>query len=205
MLNKNAYNKIAAQWAESRDRSFVSELVVDFADRVRPNGAILDIGCGTGHPLASWLAEKGYRVKGIDASEKMIEIALSRNIKNAEFQVVDFFEYATSQKFDGILAWDSFFHFPLEKQETIYPKIAEWLHPGGYLLFTHGYEEGEIAGEMMGENFYYSCLSKEKVMRILKELHFEVKFIYEDYKERDTDRGLVILAQKIMPKTQNAR
>ena len=68
LINKDSYNKIASDWAESRDKSFVSKLVTEFAGKVKPNGKILDIGCGTGYPLASYLAEKGYNVTGIDPS-----------------------------------------------------------------------------------------------------------------------------------------
>lgn len=197
LINKDSYNKIAKHWAESRDNSFVSKLVTEFASKVKPNGKILDIGCGTGYPLASYLAEKGYNVTGIDTSEKMIELALSRGIKNAKFLISDFFDFRTDDKFDGILAWDSFFHFPKDKQDVIYARVAELLNPGVYLLFTHGNEEGEITDEMMGEQFYYSYLSKERVLQLLKESGFEVQFVYEDFKERDADRALVILAKKI--------
>ena len=125
-----------------------------------------------------------------------MELALSRSIKNARFLTVDFFDFRTAEKFDGILAWDSFFHFPKDKQNVIYARVAELLNPGGYLLFTHGNQEGEITDEMMGQQFYYSCLSKEKVLQLLKESGFEVQFAYEEFKERDADRALVILAKK---------
>jgi len=196
-INKDSYNKIARQWAESRDTSFVSRLVKEFAGKVKPNGKILDIGCGNGYPLASYLAENDFTVTGIDISEKMLEIALSRNIKNAKFLISDFFDFRIADKFDGILAWDSFFHFPKDKQGTIYPRVAELLNPGGYLLFTHGNEEGEINDEMMGEQFYYSYLSKERVLQLLKESGFEIQSVYEDFKERDASKALIILAKKV--------
>jgi len=55
--------------------------------------------------------------------------------------------------------------------------VVELLNPGGYLVFTHGNEEGEITEEMMGEQFYYSSLSKERVLQLLKESDFEVQFV----------------------------
>jgi 2-polyprenyl-3-methyl-5-hydroxy-6-metoxy-1,4-benzoquinol methylase len=196
-INKASYNKISRQWAESRYTSFVSRLVIEFADRVKPNGTILDVGCGTGHPLGSYLSERGFKITGIDASESMINLARSSGIKNAYFQVSDFFDFDTTDTFDGILAWDSFFHFPKDKQSAIYPRIAELLKPGGVLLFTHGNEAGEINGEMMGEPFYYSSLSKETLLGLLKENRIEVQAVYEDFKERDSDRALVIAGKKM--------
>ena len=68
--NKQAYNKIADQWAESRDGSFLSKLVVEFASKVKPKGKILDIGCGTGFPIDTYLSNREFAVTGIDFSEK---------------------------------------------------------------------------------------------------------------------------------------
>ena len=80
--------------------------------------------------------------------------------------------------------------------------MAELLNPGGYIIFTHSNKEREITAEMMGEQFYYSSLSKEKVLQLLKENGFEVQFVYEDFKERDSDKALVILAKKVFHHNQ---
>ena len=56
---------------------------MDFSDKIIPEGDILDIGCGTGYPLTHYLIEKKFKVTGIDASEKMIEIAQSYELPDA--------------------------------------------------------------------------------------------------------------------------
>jgi len=111
-VNKESYNKIANTWADYRNESFVSQLIIDFAEKLNPQAKVLDVGCGTGVPVARFLAEKEFLVTGIDAAEKMIEIALSHQIPNAQLMVSDFFDFQPQETFDGILAWDSFFHFP---------------------------------------------------------------------------------------------
>jgi 2-polyprenyl-3-methyl-5-hydroxy-6-metoxy-1,4-benzoquinol methylase len=194
--NKNSYNKIAQKWAISRHSSFVSKLVADFADKLNPNANLLDIGCGTGRPLTKYLCERKFNVTGIDVSEKMVEIAKSEKIPNAEFVTCDFFDFHSTEKFDGILAWDSFFHFPKERQEEIYIKVGSILNSNGYLLFTHGDVDDEHFDKMMGESFYYSCLPKEKVSQILIDNGFEIEYVYKDYLENDTHRGLVVLAKR---------
>ena len=89
---------------------------MDFSKKLKPGAKVLDIGCGTGKPVALFLAEKGHHVTGIDLSEKMIELAQNNDILNAKFHYSDFFDFETSETFDGILAWDSFFHFPLHSR-----------------------------------------------------------------------------------------
>ena len=196
-MNRESYNTIASQWAEFRDKSFVSQLIMDFSEKLKPGAKVLDIGCGTGKPVALFLAEKGHHVTGIDLSEKMIEIANNNMIRNADFQCTDFFDFETSKTFDGILAWDSFFHFPKSKQEMIYPKVAKLLNPGGYLLFTHGDIEDEHTSPMMGQEFYYSAIPKEKIADLLSENGLEIEFMIKDFIEKETDRGLVVLAKKM--------
>lgn len=53
---------------------------------------VLDIGCGTGQ-VAEFLIEKGYNYTGIDFSEVAINIAKSKNLKNANFIQADINEY----------------------------------------------------------------------------------------------------------------
>jgi len=50
----------------------------------------------------------------------------------------------------------------------------------------------------------FAALSKERerVIRLLKETGFEVQFVYEDFKERDSDKALVILAKKVFHHNQ---
>jgi predicted TPR repeat methyltransferase len=197
-INKKSYNKIANEWAANRHQSFVSQLVIDFAGKVKPKGKILDIGCGTGFPLAHYLSEKVFFITGIDAAEKMIDIAHSLSIPNTQFSVCDFLKFTTTETFDGILAWDSLWHFPKDKQADIYVKLGKMLNIGGYLLFTHGDADGEHTSPMMGASFYYSALPKEIVCQILEENGFEIIYVHKDFVERDTDRGLVVLARKII-------
>ncbi len=195
-LNKDAYNKIARQWAESRDNSFLSQLVIDFAGCVKYKGKILDIGCGTGYPIARYLSDKGFEITGIDITENLLAKAKALNLPNASFYLIDFFEFIPETKFDGVIAFDSFFHFPKEKQAEIYSRVGSWMVPEAYLLFTHGATEGETMGEMFGEEFYYSCLNTPDVHRLLENSGLEVVQSIENYTEKDMDRDLVILARK---------
>jgi cyclopropane fatty-acyl-phospholipid synthase-like methyltransferase len=196
-LNRESYNKIADEWAESREKhSFVSNLVIEFASKVKPGGKILDIGCGTGFPIAKYLSEQGFIVTGIDISEKLLQKAIDRNLPNTKLYLCDFFDFEPRDKYDGIIAFDSFFHFPKEKQKQIYGRVSDWMNNNAYLLFTHVSKDGEFKGEMFDEMFYYSSLNKDEVCLLLSNTGFEVVWSKEMYTEKDMDRDLVILAIK---------
>jgi ubiquinone/menaquinone biosynthesis C-methylase UbiE len=46
------------------------------AEHFQPNSTVLDIGCGTGRDC-NWLAENNYRPSGVDASEAMLDNAIT--------------------------------------------------------------------------------------------------------------------------------
>ena len=195
--NRIAYNKIADQWADSRDSSFVSKLVIDFAAKIKPGGKVLDIGCGTGYPITTFLSEYGFAITGIDIAENLLQKAIKRNIPNTNLHLCDFFDFEPTERFDGIIAFDSFFHFPKDKQAEIYGRVSKWMNIGGYLLFTHGTKEGEISGEMFNEIFYYGSLDTQVVHKLILASGLEIVSSLEFYTERDMDRDLVILARKL--------
>lgn len=197
MNNKTTYNRIAKQWTDFRKDSFVSQLVEDFADKVIPNGHILDIGCGSGLPLTKYLSERGFRVTGIDVSEEMIAIAKSSSIERADFIICDFLDFITKDKFDAILAWDSLWHFPKTKQNSLYPKIGSMLRANSYFLFTHGNVDGEHEDTMMGETFYYSAISEQGIYEQLTKNGFEIDYALNDFTENNTHRAFVVLAKKL--------
>jgi 2-polyprenyl-3-methyl-5-hydroxy-6-metoxy-1,4-benzoquinol methylase len=196
-INKTSYNKITEKWADSKSKSSPGKFITDVSSKIKPNGKILDIGCGTGYPIAKYFSDNGFSVIGIDISENMIKKAVAQKIKNATFYLCDFFEYNPTEKYDGIIGYDSFFHFPKEKQREIYLKISNWINIGGYLLFTHGNKDGEIEGNMFGERFYYSALDTKEVHRLLLEYGFEIEMSIEKYKEENLDIDLIVMAKKV--------
>jgi len=200
MMDRNAesYNKITTQWSENRNKSPLNKCVVDFAEKIKPNGKVLDIGCGTGYPIAKYLSEKGFSVTGIDISENMIGEALRLEFPNTEFILCDFFDYQPMEKFDGVIAFDSFFHFPKQKQAEIYPRVSKWMNNGAYFLFTHGKSENELIDSIYGEVFYYSSLNIDDVHKLLSESGFAIEISIEDFWEVTSgERDLLVLAKKV--------
>ena len=101
-----------------------------------PEGArILDVCCGTGY-LAGLLAERGYRVTGVDASPRMIAHA-RENVAGAEFHLGDAADFRAPGPFDAAVStFDSLNHIlEAEKLERAFCRTAEALAPGGLFAF----------------------------------------------------------------------
>jgi SAM-dependent methyltransferase len=110
-------------------------LVLDlFQERFR-QGSILDMGCGPGW-TSLMLARAGYEVLGVDISERMIEVAQERSLREntpAEFAVGDMEELNLGDRiFDGALFFDCLHHCPQYTQALM--EAYTYLRPGGWVL-----------------------------------------------------------------------
>jgi len=79
-------------WYASRRGAMYDRLekkvIADFLPAEVEGKRLLEVGCGTGH-WSRFFSEYGFEVTGLDVSERMIDIAKSKNISNASFQVAD--------------------------------------------------------------------------------------------------------------------
>lgn len=90
MPHRVPYDLIAERW--SRDRNSLAFRERPYLDRfielAAPGGRILDLGCGSGKPIARYLLDPGYRVTGVDASPEMLRFA-RKNCPDAELVLGD--------------------------------------------------------------------------------------------------------------------
>ncbi len=122
-LERN-YDLISDAFEQARSSTYGMDYLrrfIDFFVTMRTSPVLLDIGCGTGIPLTMHLVINGFEVIGVDISTEMIEKA-RRNVPEATFITGDIVSIEINRKFDGILAWDSLFHLPLENQEKPFVK-----------------------------------------------------------------------------------
>lgn len=195
--NAVSYDRIVEKWNDFRKNCKINKCVEEFVILLKKGASILDVGCGTGYPISDYLSKNSFKVTGIDPSEKMLEKARALDPENAQFIKSDFLSFKTDEKFDAIIAFDSLWYIPVEKQPLIYKKASSLLNRGGYFMFTHGDEHGETQGEMFGETFYYAALSSQEITALLQENGFKVVRMQKDYKEPTTGtRDLLVFAKK---------
>jgi len=168
------YNKIGDWFAENRPQGLIEKYYLDKVIELIPaRGNILDVGCGTGIPIMNYFLDNDFTVTGLDASEKMLNIAKS-NFPEADLVLSDMRKLNLSKKYDALIAWHSFFHLPAADQPDMFVKFGEHLNPGGILLFTSGSENGEAWGVNGGENLFHASLDTEEYEKLLKKHHFKI-------------------------------
>ncbi len=169
------YERHAQAWDADRGRSLMKKAWLDrFARRLPPGATLLDVGCGSGEPIARYLAHAGFAITGIDSSPSLIAIARAR-FPAAEWMVADMRALALGRRFHGVVAWDSFFHLTMDEQRAMFTRFAAHALPGAPLLFTSGSSEGEAIGAWRGEPLYHASLAAAEYERLLEANGFSVQ------------------------------
>ena len=168
------YEDNAAAWDAQRGRDlFERPWLERFCALLPPGGEILDLGCGMGEPIASYLLSRGFDVTGVDSSPSLVELCRAR-FPGHEWIACDMRALELGRGFHGLLAWHSFFHLSPGDQRPMFERFAAHLAPGGVLMFTSGGEEGEAIGEWQGEPLYHGSLDTAEYRALLAANGFEV-------------------------------
>lgn len=168
------YEENAAAWDEIRGRTLKERAYFDAFTALLPaRGTILDLGCGSGEPVARHLIESGFAVTGVDSSPSLIAMCRER-FPDQQWLVGDMRALAIGRRFDGILAWYSFFHLHFDDQRAMFPRFAAHAAPGAVLMFTSGPRHGEAIGEWQSEPLYHASLSQEEYRSLLESNGFDV-------------------------------
>jgi hypothetical protein len=69
--------------------------------------------------------------------------------------------------FNGLLAWDSFFHLSHEDQRRMFPLFRSHARNGTALMFTSGPSHGVAIGSYHGEPLYHASLAPEEYRTLL--------------------------------------
>lgn len=193
---KAGYNKVAELYLKNFRDLFKNNKHLDLLiSRLHPGATILDIGCGAGIPIDKYLIDKGFKVTGIDISEKQIELAKS-NFPQGEFKVQDMSELKEGQfSVDAVVSFYAIFHTPRQQHIEIFKKINSFLPINGYLLVTMGSSEWEgKESDFCGTEMEWSHYDADTNRQLIKDAGF--KLLFDEIDTSGGEKHLVVLAQK---------
>ena len=88
--------------------------------------------------------------------------------------VADMRRLSLKHRFDGILAWDSFFHLDPGDQRLMFAVFAAHSSDRAQLMFNTGPEQGEAIGSYRGDPLYHASLASSEYVALIRGIGFEV-------------------------------
>lgn len=191
-MNRASYNAIASSWDASRaafygrEREYVDALL----DGLPVPSRVLDLGCGTGRPIAEHVLALGHWVTGVDQAEGLLARAEAR-FPDASWIHATIEDFITTERWDAIVCWDALFHLDRAQHADLFARFAFWLRPGGRLMLTFGgSDHPAFTDTMFGETFSYDSHPPEAALALLGRVGFRP--IVSEYMNRPTsgrDKG----------------
>ncbi|MFK7792590.1 MAG: class I SAM-dependent methyltransferase [Devosiaceae bacterium] len=186
------YDRVASTFDAQRLKTLFEKPWLDrFLAKLPDRPKVLDLGCGTGKPIAKYLVEQGAKLTGVDYAPSMLEIARKRFPDHMWIEG-DMRALALAGQYDGVISWHGFFHLDQSEQRQSLPRLATYVRPGGALMLTVGPREGEGSGKVGGQPVYHASLDPEEYRKILTEAGFgAITIAIED---PGCDRSSIVLA-----------
>ena len=137
------FDRLAPGWDSDmiRPDGIISQ-ILDGAG-VREGVRVLDVACGTGVLFPDYLARGVASVTGGDISPEMVKIAREKfTRRNIEVLCADVEELPLERKFDCVVVYNAFPHFP--DPEKLIRILTGHLADGGRLTVAHGMSRAAI-------------------------------------------------------------
>ncbi len=150
-------------------------------------GPVLDVACGPGH-VAGYLVEQGLEVRGVDLSERMVELA-RHNFPQVDFEVGNLLRLGEREEFGAITAFYAVVHLSDRQLERALAEMFKALLPGGRLLLT-------FHSQLLEGRPEYRIFPVEQVKSALQETGFvlEVEIQRMPLADEDLTRRCLIWA-----------
>jgi ubiquinone/menaquinone biosynthesis C-methylase UbiE len=189
---RDSYDKISEEYNKKSDRRN-SEIENKFLSKLSDEDIILDAGCG-GNPFTS----NKITTVGLDISRVQLKKAtnchslIQGDIENLPFN---------SNEFDGLVAYHSVIHIPLEKHKDIFKEFYRILKKDSYAIIT------ENKNKWCGKNdnwlnsnqkMFWEMAGEEKTHKQLEKVGFNIKNIYyiEDNLSENSSKKPYFLIKK---------
>ncbi|OJJ05615.1 hypothetical protein ASPVEDRAFT_45116 [Aspergillus versicolor CBS 583.65] len=207
------------------DSPNLQDFVRNAISTLAPHSQVLDVGCGTGKPVADMVARAGHSVHGIDIAEEMVGIARGQvhgsEACPATFEKADMRTYMplSPGAIDAVFAVYSLFQISPSDTYSMVFRFGEWLRPGGVLVL--GFTPSSVLVE--GQGTYdplWDCvrevekpwmtrvtketlLSEERWRKVLEQAGFRVeversfRFVPKDEQHKPEEVHSLIQARKM--------
>jgi ubiquinone/menaquinone biosynthesis C-methylase UbiE len=203
---QQGYDELAEEYVlhiynELEHKPLDRALLNHFADEVKQQGMVCDIGCGPGH-VARYVHERGVKVFGMDLSHKMVEQAQRLNpdleFKQGDMRALDIADEALS----GILAFYSIIHIEREQVTEALQEFRRVLQTRGllFLAFHVGQETlhiDDLWGKEVSIDFHF--FEREEIEGYLRAAGFVIDATIERAPYADAEhpsRRVYIFARK---------
>lgn len=174
---------VAHIYGELAGKPLDRELLDLFADAVRGQGPVRDVGCGPGH-VTHYLHERGVDIAGIDLSAGMVDRARRLNpgivFRRGDMGALD----TPDGSWAAIVLFYSIIHIPRPDVVAVLRELRRALRPGGLLFMAfHIGSETIHRDEWWGHavNVDYLLFTSDEMTGYLRAAGFEV----ESLRERD--------------------
>lgn len=175
------YERHATAFDRDRGNRLVERAWFERFLKLMPDGReVLDLGCGSGEPVARYLIEARHRVTGIDSSPTLIDLCRAR-FPDQTWIAGDMRRVSLARRFGGIVAWNSFFHLTPDDQRAMFKVFRDHAESEAALMFTSGPAAGEAIGSYQGEALYHASLATAEYETLLAAHGFSVvQHVIED-------------------------
>lgn len=172
------FDRCAPMWdAEMIKSDAIIGTILDNAE-VGAGMDILDVACGTGVMFPYYLQRGAASVTGIDISPEMAKIAAGKFAGEDRIRVLcgDVEEATFDRKFDRIVVYNAFPHFP--KPKRLLKRLAGLLKDEGRLTIAHGMSRAAIDNHHSGSASKVSNgLMPADSLKKLFDPHFDVEIM----------------------------
>lgn len=176
------YDKVGSTYDSMRSNVGVKDILHE-VDILGNEIKVLDLGCGTGHPIAKAVSPNVKEYCGIDNSQPMLDTYL-KNVHNADCKLLDMPDInQISGEWDFIFSWGAICHLPIELQKKTMIAVSKLLTPEGRFLFTSGQEADECTGTVGKYAVYHYSMGRSAYIEFLTEQSME--FIDASFSEGD--------------------
>lgn len=186
------YNSLGLDYEKAFAHDPAQNRSIDWLlSQLSPGSTILDVGSGTGKPVASRLAAAGHHVTGIDVSPDMVKIS-QRQVPDATFHTADAltFDPPDNTRYDAVVTIFAFLNGHSRADfENVMGRMGSWVKPGRFFAY------GTILADMdrtemtwMGRKTpVTSWESKEKHLEMVNDMGMAILGTEEEKFQPDAD------------------